>query len=121
MRYRVRTPEGELAYESLAEVQRAYAQGLVAPEDEVAPEGGGPWRRADTVPELRAAQGPARARGGAYAGWVAGCAGLGALALWLLFQESWRLRLAGLAVTLVVTSLLVRLTRQAFLGSARRR
>ena len=35
MGYRVRTPDGELSYGSMREVELAYTQGLVGPEDEV--------------------------------------------------------------------------------------
>jgi hypothetical protein len=56
MRYRVRTPDGELLYESFAEVERAYVSGLVDPDDEVAEEGKDRWRRAATIPQLVAAR-----------------------------------------------------------------
>ncbi len=63
MRYRVRTPEGELEYESLLHVEQAYVAGLVAPEDEVLEEGGTLWRKAATIPSLARAR---RSRPGAF-------------------------------------------------------
>jgi hypothetical protein len=56
MRYRVRTPEGELDYESLLHVEQAYIAGLVAPEDEVLEEGGTLWRKAASLPNLARAK-----------------------------------------------------------------
>jgi len=35
MRFRVRTPDGELLYPTLLDVERAFHQGLVDPDDEV--------------------------------------------------------------------------------------
>jgi hypothetical protein len=58
MRYRVRTPEGELEYESLLHVEQAYLSGLVDPEDEVLEEGGTLWRKAATLPNLARARRP---------------------------------------------------------------
>lgn len=62
MRYRVRTPEGELEYESLLHVEQAYLAGLVAPEDEVLEEGGTLWRKASTLPNLARARRPVSSR-----------------------------------------------------------
>ncbi|WP_224370374.1 hypothetical protein [Hyalangium versicolor] len=59
MRYRVRTPDGELEYESLLHVEQAYVAGLVAPEDEVLEEGGTLWRKAASLPNLARAKKPA--------------------------------------------------------------
>jgi Flp pilus assembly protein TadB len=61
MRYRVRTPEGELEYESLLHVEQAYLAGLVDPEDEVLEEGGTLWRKAATLPNLARARNPSAA------------------------------------------------------------
>jgi Flp pilus assembly protein TadB len=57
MRYRVRTPDGELEYESILHVEQAYVAGLVDPEDEVIEEGGTLWRKASTIPALSKARG----------------------------------------------------------------
>jgi hypothetical protein len=63
MRYRVRTPEGELEYESILHVEQAYVSGLVDPEDEVLEEGGTLWRKAATLPNLARARRPAGSKG----------------------------------------------------------
>jgi Flp pilus assembly protein TadB len=62
MRYRVRTPEGELEYESILHVEQAYVAGLVDPEDEVIEEGGTLWRKASTFPNLARARRPTRSK-----------------------------------------------------------
>ena len=62
MRYRVRTPEGELEYESILHVEQAYIAGLVDPEDEVIEEGGTLWRKASTLPNLARAKRPTRSK-----------------------------------------------------------
>ena len=41
MAFRVRTPDGELSYPTLLDVERAFHQGLVDPEDEVLDESTG--------------------------------------------------------------------------------
>ena len=56
MRYRVRTPEGELGYPSQEDLVRAYSQGLVGPEDEVLEQGHTTWRKAASLPVLVRAQ-----------------------------------------------------------------
>jgi hypothetical protein len=62
MRYRVRTPEGELEYESILHVEQAYLAGLVEPDDEVLEEGGTLWRKASTLPNLARARRPASSK-----------------------------------------------------------
>jgi hypothetical protein len=62
MRYRVRTPDGELEYESILHVEQAYVAGLVDPEDEVIEEGGTLWRKASTFPNLARARRPASSK-----------------------------------------------------------
>jgi hypothetical protein len=115
MRYRVRTPEGELGYESLAQIEQACAQGLVDPEDEVLEEGNSTWRKVASIPALARAR-SASQRVGERAQWVTVLAVvlLGVGALMLLFGESARQRLLGLTLALIVTALLSRVTRKAF-------
>jgi hypothetical protein len=114
MRYRVRTPEGELEYESLLHVEQAYLAGLVDPEDEVLEEGGTLWRKAATIPTL------ARARGHAPGAKISGrtqfvtiliAVVLGVLAL--LLVRSGR-GLWALLIAMGVASLLWRVTYDAF-------
>jgi hypothetical protein len=52
MPFRVRTPDGELSYPTLLDVERAFHQGLVDPEDEVVDEATGSVYRAMEHPLL---------------------------------------------------------------------
>jgi hypothetical protein len=53
MAFRVRTPDGELSYPTLLDVERAFHQGLVDPDDEVVDESTGKAFRAREHPALR--------------------------------------------------------------------
>ncbi|AGC44546.1 hypothetical protein MYSTI_03233 [Myxococcus stipitatus DSM 14675] len=115
MRYVVRTPDGELTYPSLGDVERAYTQGLVDPDDEVREESSALWRKAGSLPVLARARRPASglaARGQVLA--VAGSVALGVLALTLVLKDSWSLRIVGIVLALVVSSILTRVTFKAF-------
>jgi hypothetical protein len=115
MRYVVRTPEGELVYPSLLDVEQAYVQGLVDPEDEVREESASTWRKAGSLPALvraRRASSGAATRGQALM--VMGVVLLGALALSLLFREDGNLRLMGIVLALVASFMLTRVTFKAF-------
>jgi hypothetical protein len=112
MRYRVRTPEGELEYESILHVEQAYVAGLVAPEDEVLEEGGTLWRKAATIPNLaRARKATPKPFDRNLALTIALAVVLGICALMLM--RSGRGMLA-LLVSLGVISLLWRVTFTAF-------
>jgi hypothetical protein len=52
MAFRVRTPDGELSFPTLLDVERAFHQGLVDPEDEVLDESTGTVHRAMEHPSL---------------------------------------------------------------------
>ncbi|QSQ16400.1 hypothetical protein [Myxococcus landrumensis] len=115
MRYVVRTPDGELTYPSLGDVERAYTQGLVDPDDEVREESSELWRKAGSLPVLARARRPSAglaARGQWLA--VAGSVALGVLALTLVLKDSWSLRIVGIVLALVVSSILTRVTFKAF-------
>lgn len=114
MRYRVRTPDGELEYESILHVEQAYVAGLVDPEDEVLEEGGTLWRKASTLPAL------ARARGTSVEYWahkhaltlrIVIAALLGGVAL-LLIRLGYGLW--ALLPAFVVSSMVWRVTYKAF-------
>jgi hypothetical protein len=114
MRYRVRTPEGELEYPSLKDVEQAYVAGLVGPEDEVLEEGGTLWRKAANIPGLARAQAHrphlrAHRRGQEWTLVIA--LGLGVLALLLVARGQ---SLFALLLGLAVASLLWRVTYHAF-------
>ncbi|QSQ27612.1 hypothetical protein JY651_23060 [Pyxidicoccus parkwayensis] len=115
MRYVVRTPDGELVYPSLLDVEQAYLQGLVDAEDEVREEDSSRWRKAGSLPTL------ARARrastGAAQRGQILSVVGvvlLGAVALSLLFRDNWHLRLFGIVLALAASFMLTRVTLKAF-------
>ena len=115
MRYVVRTPDGELVYPSLLDVEQAYLQGLVDPEDEVRAEDSSRWRKAGSLPTLaqaRRTSSGAAARGQALL--VMGVVLVGGLALALLFRDSWNLRLLGIVLALMASFLLTRVTFKAF-------
>jgi hypothetical protein len=113
MRYRVRTPEGELEYESILHVEQAYVAGLVDPEDEVLEEGGTLWRKAATIPHLARARRPASSKGSnrQQSLIILIAVVLGLFALLLVWSGR---GLLGLLVTLVAASLLWRVTAVAF-------
>jgi len=113
MRYRVRTPDGELEYPSLRDVEQAYAQGLVEPQDEVLEEGGTLWRKAESLPSLvRARRGSTgtAARGPTLT--VVASVALGLVALYLYFTGAGLLWVLGIAMLIV--PLLSRLMMKAF-------
>jgi hypothetical protein len=110
MGYVVRTQDGELVYPSLYDVERAYAQGLVDPEDDVREEGASTWRKAGTLPALAGARRTSMdASRLTQLLPVLGVVVLGGAALKFLFQDSMSLRLVGIVLTLAASLLLSRL------------
>ncbi|MBX5484508.1 MAG: hypothetical protein IRZ16_22020, partial [Myxococcaceae bacterium] len=98
MAWTVRTEDGSLEFESLGEIERAYRNGLVAPEDEVRAPGSERWQRADSLPVLRRAAG--RRTAGVQANLRLGVAlsiALAVAALWLIANGMW---LVGLVVAI---------------------
>ena len=53
MKYTVRSPDGELTFHSFREMEKAYWDGLVDPDDEVQEEGASLWRKAGSFAVLR--------------------------------------------------------------------
>ncbi|MBZ4333820.1 hypothetical protein [Corallococcus sp. AS-1-12] len=117
MAYRVRTPDGELMFPTLGDIERAYVQGLVDPDDEVREDGAETWRKASSLPVLARAKKP-HARDTsrrAQTLTVAGAVAAGVLALVLLFTgTNWNIRMMGIALALVVSGLLTRVTFKAY-------
>jgi hypothetical protein len=111
MPYRVRSEGGEVKFESLYEIQRAIAVGLVSPTDELAEEGTDNWRKCQTVPALRDAK--LESSGGPDSGrWVIPAAALSGLAVVLLFTE--RFRYWGLGLAVIVALGLSQITFKVF-------
>jgi hypothetical protein len=115
MRYRVRTPDGELDYANLREVEVAYSQGLVGPDDEVREEGKETWRKASTLPALARARPESRGvPGRTQLLTTLAAVVLGACSLMLVLSDSWTRRALGIVLALVMSSLLTRVTFKAF-------
>lgn len=56
MKCTVRTPDGELTFDSFGEVEKAWLNGLVGPEDEIRREGETNWRKAKSFSVLATAR-----------------------------------------------------------------
>ncbi len=85
MKFRVRTPEGELEYQSFGEVEQAWLMGLVGPEDELLEDGKTTWRKASSFPLLvQARRTGEQAWGGSWFLWTVIGILLGSAALWLI-------------------------------------
>jgi hypothetical protein len=113
MAYRVRTPDGELSFASLYDIERAYAQGLVDAGDEVQEDGSSAWRKVSAIPALRQTRPvrPERPAAGLSPGLLAVtliCAGV---ALQQLFFGN---RIVALTLCLCAGSLATGLTYRAF-------
>ncbi|MBN9684137.1 MULTISPECIES: hypothetical protein [unclassified Corallococcus] len=117
MAYRVRTPDGELMFPSLGDIERAYLQGLVDPDDEVREDGAEKWRKASSLPVLARAKKPhgQDTSKRAQTLTVAGAVAAGVLALVLLFTgTNWNVRMMGIALALVVSGMLTRVSFKAY-------
>jgi hypothetical protein len=122
MGYRVRTPDGELNYTTLLDVEVAYTQGLVDPEDEVLEDGHTTWRKAASIPALARARPPSRSFAArAHLLSVMGAVLLGLCALLLIASDSWPRRGLGIALALVMSTVLTRVTYKAFKRPGARR
>jgi len=90
MKFRVRTPEGELEYQSFGEVEQAWLMGLVGPDDELLEDGKTNWRKASSFPLLvHARRTGEQAWGGTWFLWTVIGILLGSAALWLLKEGQW--------------------------------
>ncbi|HYO54375.1 hypothetical protein [Archangium sp.] len=115
MGYRVRTPDGELGYPTLRDVEVAYIQGLVGPEDEVLEDGHSTWRKASSIPALARARPESKGlTGRTQMLSVIGAVLLGAWALMLIMSDSWTRRGLGIVLALAMSVLLTRMTSKAF-------
>jgi hypothetical protein len=115
MGYRVRTPDGELAYPTLRDVEVAYAQGLVDPTDEVLEDGHSIWRKASSIPALARARPESKGFAGRIQVLsVIAAVLLGAGALALIMSDSWPRRGLGIVLALAMSVLLTRMTTTAY-------
>jgi hypothetical protein len=108
MAWTVRTPDGSLDFPTLADVERAYRNGLVAPDDEIREAGGG-WMRAGDHPALRTSISARHPVAGTWAApFFAVLIALGAIVCIALGHWG-----PGLALALAVTLYMFRLTRSS--------
>ena len=115
MPYRVRTPDGELDYGSMRDVEVAYTQGLVGPDDEVLEEGRSTWRKASSIPTLARSRPTSKGltgRGQVLS--ILGAVLLGSGALMLIMSDSWTRRSLGIVLALAMSAVLTRVTQKAF-------
>lgn len=118
MKYQVRNEDGELQFDSYAELLKAATAGLVEPNDEVRREDEQTWRKASALPGLL------KATGGGPALWqtpffrwiVLSVAGA-AFAIWAIHtgrtQDKPELYALGLVVVFVVAGVLFKVTTDA--------
>ncbi|MBI3184200.1 MAG: hypothetical protein HYZ28_18870 [Myxococcales bacterium] len=111
-KYRVKTKDGELTYGSFREVEWAWLQGLVGPEDEVLEEGTSRWRRAGSIPLLvQARRQGNQVWGGTQMAWIVIGVVMASTALYLISRGRY---LAGGLVALIVAMVLFRVTVSAY-------
>lgn len=108
MKYRVRNADGELAYGSFGEVERAWLMGFIDPDDEIREETASQWRKASSFPLL------AQARRSSDQVWVGAdhlvlllTVGVGSLALWFIANGSY---VVGGIAALVLAVILIQVT-----------
>jgi hypothetical protein len=115
MKYRVKTKEGELEYQSFGQVEKAWLLGLIDPDDEILEEGRTKWRKASTFPLLvNARRSSEQVWVGTWFIWtLIGVAG-GTAGLWLLRGDSAQEMVIGLIVAFVTAGLMVKVTVSAY-------
>lgn len=111
MKFKVRTPDGELQFQSFGEVERAWLMGLVGPDDELLEDGKTNWRKASSFPHLvNARRTGDQAWGGSWFLWtVIGILG-SSCALWLIHDG---LYLPGGALAFAMVSVIFTVVAKA--------
>lgn len=115
MKFKVRTPEGELQFQSFGEVERAWLMGLVGPEDELLEDGKTTWRKANTFPLLVQAQRTGdQAWGGSWFLWTVIGIMLASSALWLI-RDGYYLYggLLGIMTAMVMTHVTIKASKRS--------
>ena len=102
MPYRVRSEGGEVQFQSLYEIQRAIATGLVSPDDEITETEPINWRKISTIVALKDAKLESSGTFGGDNRWVIPVCIAAAVSLGLLFTERFRYWGLGLAVILAL-------------------
>lgn len=114
MAYTVRTPHGSLDFPSMTDIERAYRNGLVGPDDEIREHGKTEWYSARAHPLLRTTQLPAAARRRAQPtpliGGVVMALVMAILALYLLAIGQW---MFAFALAIAMSLFLMRFTKRS--------
>lgn len=111
MRYRVKTKEGELHYESFGQVEQAWLLGFIEPDDELLEEGHTKWRKAKTFPLLmQARRSGEQVWVGSWFAWVVMGACAGTFALWQLNKGNY---VVGLIAAFIVGGVMFKVTVNA--------
>jgi len=118
VKYTVRNKDGEVAFESRAELQNAARTGLVEADDEVKSEGDANWKRAASITWLTTdtAKKPGPINNPFFR-WML-LSSLGAIAaFWLIYrgrsEKSYEMQAAGVGIVVVVAIILMRVTTNA--------
>ena len=123
MKYRVRSKDGELEYESFKQLEDAARLGFVDPDDELLSEGQTEWKKVSTVPALL----KGKRSGGGFTRtplfrWIVLSVAGGVFALWAIHkghtEDKPELYAAGLVAVFAVAGVLFKVTTDA---SKRRR
>ncbi|MFZ5445958.1 MAG: hypothetical protein ACOZQL_38560 [Myxococcota bacterium] len=118
MKYRVRNEDGEVEFESYAELLEAASAGLVEASDEVKREDEAAWRKASALPGLlRATSGGPRFWHSPYFRWIFLSLVGAVFAGWAIHtgrtQHRWELLATGLVVVFVLAGVLFKITADA--------
>lgn len=115
MKFKVRTPEGELEFQSFGEVEKAWLMGLVGPEDELLEDGKTMWRKASSFPLLvQARRSGEQAWGGSWFLWTVIGILLASGTAWLIKAgENLYGGLLGLMTAMVMIHVTVRASKRA--------
>lgn len=111
MKFTVKTPDGELTYASFGEVEKAWLNGLVGPDDELLEEGHTKWRKASTFPVLMQARRHGDAVwGGSQQAYLIIVVVLGSAALYALVKGHW----IGIPALFILAYMMMRITWNAY-------
>ena len=115
MKFTVRTPEGELTFQSFGEVEKAWLMGLVGPDDELLEDGKTMWRKASSFPHLvNARRTGDQAWGGSWFLWTVIGILLASSAGWLIKAEQYLYGgILALMTAMVMTHVTVRAAKKS--------
>ena len=122
MKYLVRMPDnpnGVLEYGSMREVEQAYLNGLIGPEDEIKEINAEKWRKAKSMAVLANARRHGnQVWGGTQFLWMMVTVVMGSLAFWLIQRgvrdNAYAYTISGMLLAIGLAALLMRVTASAF-------